>query len=210
MLHSIQSAITPVWRGGFIVSLKTWRRGVWGIVCAAFCGCQEPTQIIPIVAPGSGYERPLPPGEKEKPAEAVGETVISVARAKAEAKNAAPPALPTAPGETKTTKSGVKYETLKPGDGPEAKLGQTATVHYTGTLEDGTKFDSSRDRGQPFSFEITRGPVILGWVEGIAGMKVGERRKLIIPPEAGYGSEDKGKIPPGSTLIFDVELLKVQ
>ena len=109
-----------------------------------------------------------------------------------------------------TTPSGLKYEVLKAGDGATPKTGQTVVVHYTGTLEDGTKFDSSRDRGQPFSFKLGVGQVIKGWDEGLSTMKVGDRRKLIIPPELGYGARGAGGvIPPNATLIFDVELLKV-
>ncbi len=109
-----------------------------------------------------------------------------------------------------TTPSGLKYEVLKEGTGETPKAGQTVTVHYTGTLEDGTKFDSSRDRGQPFQFTIGQGQVIKGWDEGLGIMKVGDRRKLIIPPDLGYGSRGAGGvIPPNATLIFDVELLGV-
>ncbi|MEO1428299.1 MAG: FKBP-type peptidyl-prolyl cis-trans isomerase [Cyanobacteria bacterium J06632_19] len=112
--------------------------------------------------------------------------------------------------ETVTTPSGLKYEVIKEGTGETPQTGQTVTVHYTGTLEDGSKFDSSRDRGQPFQFKIGKGQVIKGWDEGLSIMKVGDRRKLIIPPDLGYGSRGAGGvIPPNATLIFDVELLGV-
>ena len=109
-----------------------------------------------------------------------------------------------------TTPSGLKYIELKEGTGDVAKAGQTVSVHYTGWLTDGKKFDSSVDRGQPFPFKLGAGQVIKGWDEGVAGMKVGGKRTLVIPPELGYGARGAGGvIPPNATLIFDVELLKV-
>ena len=109
-----------------------------------------------------------------------------------------------------TTDSGLQYVVLTEGNGATPQTGQTAVVHYTGTLEDGSKFDSSRDRNQPFQFKVGVGQVIKGWDEAVGNMKVGERRKLIIPPDLGYGSRGAGGvIPPNATLIFDVELLRI-
>jgi len=105
---------------------------------------------------------------------------------------------------------GMKVEILKEGTGEAAKNGDTVSVHYTGILEDGTKFDSSVDRGTPFSFTLGVGQVIKGWDLGVLGMKTGEKRKLTIPPELGYGASGAGNIiPPNATLIFEVELLGI-
>ncbi len=109
-----------------------------------------------------------------------------------------------------TTPSGLQYQDIVVGTGTEAKAGNKVKVHYVGTLTDGTKFDSSVDRGQPFDFDLGEGRVIKGWDEGVAGMKVGGKRKLVIPPELGYGGRAIGKIPSNSTLIFEVELLDVK
>jgi FKBP-type peptidyl-prolyl cis-trans isomerase FkpA len=116
--------------------------------------------------------------------------------------------------ETITTESGLKYIDHKVGDGTEAAKGDTVEVHYTGWLyEDGNrgaKFDSSLDRGRPYVFELGAGKVIRGWDEGVAGMKIGGKRELIIPPDLAYGSRGAaGVIPPNATLDFEVELLKV-
>ncbi|MGJ5675243.1 MAG: FKBP-type peptidyl-prolyl cis-trans isomerase [Nostochopsis sp.] len=109
-----------------------------------------------------------------------------------------------------TTPSGLKYIELEEGTGATPQPGQTVTVHYTGTLENGKKFDSSRDRNQSFKFQIGQGQVIKGWDEGLSTMKVGGRRQLIIPPDLGYGARGAGGvIPPNATLNFDVELLKI-
>ncbi len=104
----------------------------------------------------------------------------------------------------------LEIEVLKEGTGEEAKNNDKVTVHYTGTLENGTKFDSSLDRGDPFVFTLGVGDVIKGWDQGVLGMKVGEKRKLTIPSELGYGSRGAGLIPPNATLIFEVELLEVE
>jgi FKBP-type peptidyl-prolyl cis-trans isomerase FkpA len=131
------------------------------------------------------------------------------------------PMSPTSPpSDTKTetkaepqevvTSSGLKYVDLKVGDGDEAKSGYAVEVHYTGWLTNGTKFDSSLDRKQPFKFKLGAGQVIDGWDQGVAGMKVGGKRKLTIPPGLGYGARGAGGvIPPNSTLVFEVELLGV-
>jgi len=110
-----------------------------------------------------------------------------------------------------TTASGLKYEDVKVGTGETATAGRTVSVHYTGWLTDGKKFDSSKDRGKPFEFPLGGGRVIKGWDEGVQGMKVGGVRKLTIPASLGYGSRGAGGvIPPDATLVFEVELLGVR
>jgi FKBP-type peptidyl-prolyl cis-trans isomerase FkpA len=110
----------------------------------------------------------------------------------------------------KITDSGLKYEDLVEGDGEEAAAGQRVSVRYTGWLLDGEKFDSSLDRNQPFDFSLGKGMVIQGWDEGVAGMKVGGKRRLTIPPQLGYGQRGAGGvIPPNATLVFEVELLAI-
>jgi peptidylprolyl isomerase len=112
--------------------------------------------------------------------------------------------------DEQTTPSGLKYTDEVVGSGPSPEKGKKVTVHYTGKLTDGKKFDSSVDRGQPFSFNIGVGQVIKGWDEGVMSMKVGGKRTLVIPAELGYGSRGAGSaIPPNAELIFDVELLGV-
>lgn len=125
------------------------------------------------------------------------------------------PAAPTSATPAEPTAKladfpGLKWEIVKPGSGEELRYGQKIKVHYVGTLVNGKQFDSSRDRGEPAEFELVEGGLIKGWTLGLPGMKVGERRRLSIPSEAGYGPQGQGgSIPPDSTLIFDVELLEI-
>lgn len=108
------------------------------------------------------------------------------------------------------TDSGLKYEDTATGEGEAAAGGQRVSVHYTGWLENGTKFDSSKDRNEPFSFILGKGQVIRGWDEGVTGMRVGGTRRLTIPPQLAYGSHGAGAvIPPNATLVFEVDLLEI-
>ncbi len=114
-------------------------------------------------------------------------------------------------GKPVTTPSGLQYFDLKKGTGTEAKAGANVKVHYTGWLTDGKKFDSSVDRGEPFAFKLGAGMVIKGWDEGVAGMKIGGKRQLRIPPDLAYGERGAGGvIPANATLVFDVELIAVE
>jgi FKBP-type peptidyl-prolyl cis-trans isomerase len=117
----------------------------------------------------------------------------------------------TGGGNMTTTQSGLQYQDIVVGTGAEAIAGKSVTVHYTGTLQNGTKFDSSVDRNQPFTFTMGAGEVIPGWDEGVAGMKVGGKRKLVIPANLAYGAQGRPPvIPANATLTFDVELLEVK
>lgn len=119
-------------------------------------------------------------------------------------------ALDVSLAEMEEAESGLRWRTLQAGEGATAEPGDSAVVHYTGWLPDGTQFDSSRDRGEPFGFVVGAGQVIRGWDEGVAGMQVGETRQLVIPPSLGYGERGAGRvIPPNATLVFEVELLEV-
>jgi FKBP-type peptidyl-prolyl cis-trans isomerase len=190
--------------------MRFWQLGICGCLGFVLAGCEEPEQVVPVAPPGAVI--PRTPPDKDDPAQAQGETVSVSPKPAGEstAKSTTyTPATPTAKGETKTTKNGVKYETLKEGTGEELKPGQVARLHYEGKLENGTVFDSSRTKAEPATFTLGTGGLIRGWEEAIPGMRVGETRKLIIPPALGYRDQQNGKIPPNSTLIFEVELLGV-
>jgi hypothetical protein len=181
-----------------------------GVALLVLAGCEEPGQIVPIAPPGANIPKVSPDAT---PSEAQGESVPTPGSA-ALAPNVAAahkPAPPTVIGETKTTERGVKYQTLKEGTGAVLARGQRGTFHYEGRLEKDNKvFDSSRSKDKPMSVRIGGDPLIQGWEEGLPGMKVGELRKLTIPPELGYGEKGQPpKIPPDATLIFEVELLSI-
>jgi FKBP-type peptidyl-prolyl cis-trans isomerase FkpA len=187
-------------RAGFVVAV---------MAMASTVGCTPPAEIVPVAPPGLEFQRaPVAPGEG---AQALGEQPAAAARQANAATAKVANSPPTPIGQPAKSPSGLVYETLKEGTGPSAQSGQTVTIHYTGTLTDGQVFDSSREGNKPpFTVVIGTGRVIPGWDEGVPGMKVGERRKLTIPPELAYGAQGQGKIPPNSTLIFDVDLLDIK
>jgi FKBP-type peptidyl-prolyl cis-trans isomerase len=177
-------------------------------------GCQEPTDIVAVPPPGSSVPR-IPPPEKEQ-AQALGEpnmrAPVDPTRKTAVAGTISPP---TAIGETKETPSGVKYETLKAGDGPEVRPGQTVRVHYTLSFPDGKMVETSHstdpEKDVTRTFKISPGEIIAGWEEGVPGMRVGERRKLTVPPTLGYGElGNPPAIPGNATLVFDIEVVGVE
>ncbi|MEB3288462.1 MAG: FKBP-type peptidyl-prolyl cis-trans isomerase [Leptolyngbya sp.] len=178
-------------------------------ILAACCVVLLVAQFVPNHQDAVAANLAATPGvEATQPAP---ETPIQVAQAAADLiLDSAEPASPMIDETLITTDSGLQYADLVEGTGAMPQPGQRVTVHYTGTLEDGTKFDSSRDRGRPFTFQIGVGQVIKGWDEGVATMRVGGQRKLVIPAALGYGSRGAGGvIPPNATLIFDVELIRI-
>lgn len=195
------------------------------VVCLAFAvvatGCKKPPAATGHEGHGHGPGEACgaAPAEHAGHGHAPGESCSSVASpaACASCPHAAGCAtaakVVSAADEAKAVKtaSGLKYVVQAPGTGARPSLGQTVAVHYTGYLTDGSKFDSSHDRGEPIEFPLGRGRVIKGWDEGISTMKVGEKRRLIIPPHLGYGARGAGKaIPPNATLIFDTELVAIR
>lgn len=161
--------------------------------------------LVAVTALGLGCSRKVDepdPGAKPDPAKSSG--VVGGANGGAATASPPKPGLPAAKGKLESLD-------MKVGTGAEAKTGNTVKVHYTGTLTSGTKFDSSHDRNEPFSFTLGAGGVIKGWDEGVVGMKVGGKRKLTIPPDLGYGAMGSPPvIPANATLLFEIELLEVK
>jgi FKBP-type peptidyl-prolyl cis-trans isomerase len=182
----------------------------WWLLALGFTtwGCGPP-QVVEALLPGQVATRQVLPGEE---AEALGEQASAGAVQPPTAVDASIVSLqPTKPGESDRTADNLEWTTVKAGSGEQAAAGKLVRVHYVGTLADGTKFDSSRDRNEAYSFRIGVDQVIRGWHLGVAGMRVGEVRKLVIPPLLAWGAKGfPPQIPPNSTVVFEIELLEVQ
>jgi FKBP-type peptidyl-prolyl cis-trans isomerase len=192
-----------VWFRGIVGGLVSF--ALIGGVSLVMIGCEAPTDIVPVVPPGAHIPRTSPDSD---PPQAQGEMAAPALPTETQTVKAVEytPATPTAKGQTKKTAGGVTYETIKEGTGRELKPGQPAQFLYVGTLEDGTVFDQST---RPTNFTIDE-RMTKGWQEAIPGMKVGEVRKLIVPPKLGYGERgNPPTIPPNATLLFEVELVGI-
>jgi FKBP-type peptidyl-prolyl cis-trans isomerase len=182
------------------------------LAMATVAGCNPPSEISPVAPPGFEEYTRTPAIPADQAAQALGEQGSTGPSPKQNTVKTTTGVCPPTPiGKPTTTPSGLTYETLKEGTGATAQPGQIVSLHYTGTLADGTVFDSSRLKNEPFVIPIGVGRVIGGWDEGVPGMKEGERRKLTIPPALGYGpAGSPPKIPGNAVLTFDVELIQVK
>ena len=172
------------------------------VALVALLGCPAPPEEETTIEPPPA-EEPPPPEDEEPPAEPTGEEVAEPSAGEESAQEDAEGMI--------TTDSGLQYQDITVGAGDEAEAGDPVIVHYTGWLEDGTKFDSSHDRGRPFDFRLGQREVIPGWDEGVQGMKEGGKRRLIIPSDLAYGPQGfPPVIPPNAKLTFVVELLEVE
>ena len=190
--------------------INAWLVAASAMAMLAVAGCEPPSEISPVAPPGFDFPRnpTIPAGEE---AQALGEQAsASVATKQNQVTPSSVNSPPTPIGKPATTASGLTYETLKEGTGATAHSGQEVKIHYTGTLADGTVFDSSRGK-EPLTTKLGFKNVIDGWEEGVPGMKVGEQRKLTIPAALAYGAKGKPpKIPTNSVLTFDIELIDVK
>jgi len=186
--------------------MRLWQLGAWGLLSLTLVGCDtDQIQVVPVAPPGAVIPR-KDPGEA---AEAQGETVTASSR-NVDRGEEPMKAVPTQVGSSITLEGGLNYETIKEGTGDELTPGRVGVINYEGKLDDGTVFDSTKKKGKPAEFAFGTGRLIKGWERAVPGMKVGEIRKLTIPPALGYGEQDKEDIPPNSTLHFEIELVGVK
>jgi FKBP-type peptidyl-prolyl cis-trans isomerase len=186
--------------------MRLWLLGACGLLSLSLAGCgdSDQFQVVPVAPPGATIPRKDPGEAAEAQGEAVSATSRNLSRPEAAT------AKPTPVGQSVTLEGGLTYETIKEGTGEELTPGRVGVINYEGKLNDGFVFDTTKKAGKPTSFTFGTGQLIKGWELAVPGMKVGEVRKLIIPPALAYKDEDKPGIPPNSTLTFEIELVGVK